>query len=67
VEHTELSRITSWYGQEAYDRYRIGSFRTFGDLDLLRTLQRHGFVVKTLYGFDVATASRWVWHMSIKS
>lgn len=67
VEYTDMARITSWYGQEAYDRYRIGSFRTFGDVDLLRTLQSHGFVVKTLYGFDAATQSRWVWHMSIKA
>ncbi|HYQ25625.1 MAG TPA: methyltransferase domain-containing protein, partial [Polyangiaceae bacterium] len=66
VEYSDPERITSWYGQEAYDKYRVGSFRTFGDLDLIRTLQRHGFVVKTLYGFDAATESRWVWHMSIK-
>lgn len=66
VEYSDLDRITSWYGKEAYEKYRVGSFRTFGDVDLIRTLQRHGFVVKTLYGFDVATESRWVWHMSIK-
>jgi len=66
VEYSDLERITSWYGKEAYEKYRVGSFRTFGDLDLVRTLQGHGFVVKTIYGFDAATESRWVWHMSIK-
>jgi glycosyltransferase involved in cell wall biosynthesis/SAM-dependent methyltransferase len=66
VEHTERERITSWYGSEAYDKYRIGVFRTFGDLDLLSSLQEHGFTVKTLYALDEATSSRWVWHMSIK-
>jgi SAM-dependent methyltransferase len=66
VEYSDLERITSWYGKDAYEKYRVGSFRTFGDVDLIRTLQKHGFVVKTLYGFDAATQSRWVWHMSIK-
>jgi len=66
VEHTDRERITSWYGHEGYDKYRIGVFRTFGDLDLLSLLQDHGFTVKTLYALDDPTNSRWVWHMSIK-
>jgi SAM-dependent methyltransferase len=66
VEYTDSKQITAWYGQEAFDKYRIGSFRTFGDLDLIRVLQTTGFLVKTLYGWDAPTRSRWVWHMSIK-
>lgn len=66
-EYSDLAQITSWYGQEAYEKYKVGSFRTFGDLDLIRVLQQHGFVVKTLYAFDEATSTRWVWHMSVKT
>lgn len=66
VEYTDLARITSWYGKEAYDKYRIGSFRTFGDADLPRLIQKHGFAVTPLHGFDAATQSTWVWFMSAK-
>jgi glycosyltransferase involved in cell wall biosynthesis/SAM-dependent methyltransferase len=67
TEHENLEQITSWYGREAYDKYRIGSFRTFGDLDLIRSLQRPGFLVKTVYWLDPATRTRWVWHISTKA
>lgn len=67
AEYSDMERVTAWYGREAYDKYRIGTFRTFGDLDLLEVLREHGFVTKTLYWHDVATDSRWVWHVSAKA
>ncbi len=64
-EFDDPAKITAWYGQEVYEKYRVGNFRAFGDTDILRTLGRH-FVVKTLYGDDAPTGVSVVWHMSIK-
>lgn len=49
-----------WYGQDLLQKLQVGSFRAFGDLGLLRDLQRH-FVVKTVYGLDPVTDNRYMW------
>jgi SAM-dependent methyltransferase len=60
VEFEDPQRITGWYGQEAYDTYKIGSFRKLGDRGLLGMLQRR-FLCKTFYGRDPITGSTVVW------
>ena len=65
VEHRDLEAITAWYGREAYDTYRVGLFRTFGDLDLIRTLSRR-FVVKTYAHIDAPSDILVTWHLSVK-
>jgi SAM-dependent methyltransferase len=66
VETTELSKITSWYGQDAYDKYKIGSFRQLGDIGILKKLESL-FFTKTLYGLDAITGTKWIWHSATKS
>jgi SAM-dependent methyltransferase len=66
VEHTDIATITNWYGQETYNRYKVGSFRRLGDVGLLKALAAHGFLVKTFYGRDPITKSKWVWHSAQK-
>ncbi len=66
IENTDIGRITSWYGLEAYDKYKIGSFRQLGDIGTLESLAPL-FHTKTFYGVDPITDSKWVWHAAIKS
>ena len=66
-EHKNIATITNYYGEEAYEKYKIGSFRRLGDLGILRKLAEHGFLTKTLYGRDQVTDSVWVWHAASKS
>ncbi|MEN6626037.1 MAG: class I SAM-dependent methyltransferase [Candidatus Sumerlaeia bacterium] len=42
------------YTQEEYDTYGVGTYRVYGDTDLIRLLARR-FVVKTFHGFDPIT------------
>lgn len=60
VVHTQDEASSGWYGREMFDRYGIGNFRQFGDLGLLRDLQRH-FIVKTVWGNDPITKRRLMW------
>jgi SAM-dependent methyltransferase len=61
VEYDDMQAITAWYGDDAYARYRVGSFRKLGDLDILERLSG-GFLTKTFYGLDPITKTKVVWH-----
>ena len=66
VEQTDVDKITYWYGRELYDKFKIGNYRSFGDVDLVAKLQQF-FVVKTYPGIDAGTGSKaFVWNMGIK-
>jgi hypothetical protein len=58
-------RLTKHYGADNFDKYKVGHFRTFGDLDLIERFQRH-FLVKTFYGTDPATRQTSVWMCGVK-
>lgn len=49
-----------WYGPAAMASHRVGTFRKFGDLGLLQSLQRH-FVVKTFHAEDPITRRQFMW------
>lgn len=49
--------LAAHYGQEALDKYRVGTYRIYGDLDLIR-LMAHRFIVKTFYGIDPITLNQ---------
>ena len=66
IENTDISVIASWYGMEAYEKYKIGSFRRLGDMGALDTLVKHEFLPKTFYGQDPITDTIWVWHSASK-
>ncbi|MFC1734504.1 methyltransferase domain-containing protein [Candidatus Hydrogenedentota bacterium] len=48
---------TKHYGQEALDKYGVGTYRIYGDLALISLLARR-FVVKTFHGIDPVTGSQ---------
>jgi Methyltransferase domain len=56
---------TMHYGKEALEKYKVGTFRRYGDRSLLRMLQRL-FLVKTFYGFDPVTGVRDAIYCGIK-
>lgn len=66
VEYKDVDQISSWYGREAYDTYRIGSFRKLGSVDLEAEFRAAGFNVTRLYGIDDATAANVIWYMCEK-
>ena len=43
--------VTKHYGEEEYRKYGVGTFRIYGDTDLIKLVGRR-FVVKTFHGFD---------------
>ncbi len=53
-ETEPLSDTTAHYGQEALERYGVGTFRHYGDRGALRLLQEF-FLVKTFHGCDPVT------------
>ena len=64
-EFNDIERITSWYGRDAYDKYRIGTFRSLGELDIADILGKR-FIVRALSGEDVPTGRNVVWYVSTK-
>lgn len=57
--------VTKHYGKDALEQYRVGTYRYYGDLPFLRSLQRR-FLVKTFYGVDPVTQSHSVIFCGIK-
>lgn len=66
VDHQDPEKIVSWYGKEIYERYKVGGFRSLGDIGILRSLADAGFLSKTFYGRDPITGTIWIWHSAIK-
>ena len=53
VEHYDVATITGWYGKEAYEQYKVGSYRILGE-DYAETLRRR-FLVSEYRGVDPIT------------
>jgi hypothetical protein len=53
-ETTDPEAISRWYGKETFDKYKVGSFRTLGDVDYLKTLQKF-FDVRCFKAIDPIT------------
>lgn len=54
VTLTDKSDITSYYGQEAHDSWRVGTYRNFGELDYAEQFSPY-FQGKMHFGKDAAT------------
>ncbi len=48
---TPYPNLHAHYTREEFEKYRVGTFRVYRDLDLIR-LFSHGFAPKTFYGDD---------------
>jgi Methyltransferase domain len=54
VEHSDPAIVTGWYGEEVFDEFNVGSFRTLGKEDYQAILARH-FKVQCMEGADPIT------------
>lgn len=64
-EHTDEKVVTAWYGKEAFDKFRVGSFRTLGELDAPQLIGRF-FRCETVTTQDAANGNEVVWFLSHK-
>lgn len=60
----DTTKVSSWYGQEVLQKYRVGSFRRIGDLDLIDRLS-HYFLVRTYHARDPITGHRVTWFLGV--
>lgn len=60
VNIADFSKITAYYGQEEYDKWGVGSFRRFGELDYAKHFRPY-FSGGIHYGVDSATGMRIGW------
>ncbi len=45
-EYTDLEKITSWYGKDNYEKYKVGSFRRLGEKGFVNVLTKYFDVQK---------------------
>jgi SAM-dependent methyltransferase len=64
-EYSDPSVITSWYGVEAFEKYRVGHFRRLGDEDTERLLAEY-FALEVFDRLDAPTGTRVRWHLGTK-
>lgn len=57
---------TSWYGQENYDKYKIGTFRHYGETDFTKQLRKHFSDVRCFEKYDEVTDISCKWYRCIK-
>lgn len=53
---------TGWYGKENYEKYKIGTFRHYGETDFTKQLGRHFSDVKCYEKYDIITDSSCKWY-----
>lgn len=57
---------TGWYGKENYEKYRIGTFRYYGEVDFTRQLRRYFSDVCCFEKYDAITDSSCKWYKCLK-
>ncbi len=53
---------TGWYGKENYDKYKIGTFRHYGEVDFTEQLCRYFPEVRCFEKYDAVTDSSCKWY-----
>lgn len=53
---------TGWYGKENYEKYKIGTFRHYGETDFIKQLGRHFSDVRCYEKYDIITDSSCKWY-----
>lgn len=59
VEHEDP---TGWYGKENYDKYKIGTFRHYGEVDFIRQLGKYFSEARCFEKYDAVTDSSCKWY-----
>lgn len=57
---------TGWYGRDNYEKYKIGTFRHYGEVDFTEQLQRHFSEVCCFEKYDAVTESSSKWYRCVK-
>lgn len=53
---------TGWYGRENYEKYKIGTFRHYGETDFTKQLQKYFSDVRCYEKYDEVTDSSCKWY-----
>jgi len=56
---------TTWYGQESLEKYKVGTFRRYGTVDLANQLAPY-FTVESFKEIDEPSGKSSIWHICIK-
>lgn len=62
LKTTESKDPTGWYGKENYEKYKVGTFRYYGETDFIKQLGRHFSDVRCYEKYDVITDSSCKWY-----
>jgi len=60
-----LEDPTIWYGQEVLEKYKVGTFRRYGTVDLANQLAPY-FTVESFKEIDEPSGNASIWHICIK-
>lgn len=63
LKNTVSDTPTDWYGQANFEKYRIGTFRHYGEVDFTAQLKRHFSYVKCFEKYDDVTDSSCKWYI----
>lgn len=55
-----------WYGKENYEKYKIGTFRHYGEVNFTKQLRRHFSDVHCYEKYDAVTDTSCKWYRCIK-
>lgn len=60
------SNPTAWYGEDAMETYRVGTYRYYGETDFTAQLRRHFSKVRSYEKFDAVTEQSCCWYVCEK-
>lgn len=61
-----LEDPTGWYGKENYEKYKIGTFKYYGETDFTGQLRNHFSDVRCFEKYDEVTDSSCKWYRCVK-
>ena len=64
IERKDSTTITAYYGKEEFEKYRVGGYRSFGDLDYPHILGRHFAHVHRVWVLDLPYDKGQWWHVA---
>lgn len=66
MKTTRCEDPEGWYGKEAMEAYRVGTYRYYGETDLAALLKRHFPTVRGYEKFDEVTETSCCWYVCEK-
>ena len=66
LKTTIVENPTDGYGQENYEKYKIGTFRRYGEVDFMALLNKYFSTVRCFEKYDEITDSSCIWYVCKK-